>query len=131
MKVLIGTHEQIEAFIQECVDLAKAIFPTLGRTIEGEFLVNLKDGKDWTTKTKLRYDECHYDEGQKLHYTANPVYAAGFRPEFVAMLQNLINKSGLIEDDDFQPTQEEETIGEISYHVTETQEQLTNINKEP
>jgi hypothetical protein len=109
MKVLIGTPENIEAFIQEGVDLAKAIFPTLGRTIEGEYLVNLKDGKDWTTKTKLRYDECHYDEGQDVHYTSNPVYAAGFKPEFVAMLQNLVNKSSLTEDDNFQPTQEELT----------------------
>ena len=104
MKVLKGTPENIEAFIQECVDLAKVIFPTLGRTIEGEYLVNWKDGKDWTTKTKLRYDEAHYDEGQDVHYTANPVYASGFRPEFIAMLQNLVNKSGLTEDDDFQPT---------------------------
>jgi len=116
MKVLAGTPKQIKAFIQDCVDLAKVIFPTLGRTIEGEFLVNLKDGKDWTTKTKLRYDECHYDEGQDVHYTANPVYAAGFRPEFVAMLQREVDKSGLTADNNFQPTQEEE---------------LTNINKEP
>ncbi len=116
MKALTGTPENIKSFIQDCVDLAKAVFPTLGRTIEGEFLVNLKDGKDWTTKTKLRYDECHYDEGQKLHFTSNPVYAAGFRPEFVAMLQLIINKSELTADDNFTPTQEE---------------QPNNINKEP
>jgi hypothetical protein len=108
MKVLIGTPENIEALIQANVDLAKAIFPTLGRTIEGEYLVNLKDGKDWKTKTKLRYDECHYDEGQDVHYTSNPVYAAGFRPEFVAMLQLIINKSELTADNNFTPTQEQE-----------------------
>ncbi len=104
MKVLTGTPEQIESFIQDCVDLAKVIFPSLGRTIEGEFLVNLKGGKDWTTKTKLRYDECHYDEDQDVYYMDNPVYAEGFRPEFVEMLQNLVNKSGLIIDDTFKPT---------------------------
>ncbi len=110
MKVLTGTPENIAAFIQECVDLAKVVFPQLGRTIEGEFLVNLKDGKDWTTKTNLRYDEDHYDEDQDIHYTANPVYAAGFRAEFVEMLQAIIDASELIEDNDFQPTQELEII---------------------
>ena len=107
MKVLTGSPENIEVFIQECVDLAKAIFPTLGRTIEGEFLVNWKDGKDWTTKTKLRYDECHYDEGQDVHYTANIAYMPGLVQPYEGMLQDLVDASGLTIDNNFTPTPED------------------------
>ena len=108
MKILTGTPQQIEDFLQELVAMAKVIFPQLGRTIDGEFLVNMRDGKDHTTKGTLRWDIPKYDEAQNLHYISNIMYVAGYDPEYLEQIQAKLDASGLVAVDDFQPTQTEE-----------------------
>ena len=103
MKVLTGTPEKIEVFIVGLVALAKKVFPSIGRTIQGEYLVNQRGGKDVDSLTNLRWDGAKFDEAQNIHYISNIMYS-NYDAEYLALLQIKINESGLVENDDFAPT---------------------------
>ncbi len=138
MKILTSTPEKLEQALDHFEKLAMAVLPQIGRTIiydNGFWLVGQNAaGENNDGRTSLRYDIVHYDEGQKIHYIKNLMYTPGYRDEYLAMIQQIINDLELVEDDNFTPTPEEEpeptkdikvSVGEITY------KKLTNINKEP
>lgn len=104
MKILKSTPETLQDFLEKMVDLAKQVFPTLDRTIVGDTVVNIHQDKDHSTATSLWWDNIKYDEVQSVHYIANIMYAAGYRDEFLAMIQQIIDETGLVADDNFTPT---------------------------
>jgi len=113
MKVLISTPEKLEQALDQFEKLAMIVLPQIGRTViyeDGFWLVGQNSaGENTKGRTSLRYDSVHFDEEQDVHYISNPKYAPGYRPEYVAMIQQIINDLGLVEDNDFQPTQEDLT----------------------
>ncbi len=132
-KILTSTPEKLEQALDQFEKLAMVVLPQIGRKIEynnGFWLVGQNAaGENNDGRTSLRYDIVRYDEGQDVHYIKNLMYTPGYRDEYLAMIQQIINDLKLVEDDNFTPTEEEEeptkTVGKITY------KKLTNINKEP
>lgn len=136
MKILISTSEKLEQALDQFEKLAMIVLPQIGRKVEynkGFWLVGQNAaGENTDGRTSLRYDSVHYDEDQDLHYISNPMYAPGYRDEYLAMIQQIINDLKLVEDDNFTPTPEEEPTKDIKVSVGKiTYKKLTNINKEP
>ncbi|MEE9352582.1 MAG: hypothetical protein V3U78_10000 [Thiotrichaceae bacterium] len=106
--IISPTEDKLQDFLQQLVDLAKQVFPTLGRTVidEHDLLINRHQGKDTNTATSLWWDKIKYDGAQELYYIAN-IMKSNYDPQYLAMIQQIINDLELVEDDDFQPTEEE------------------------
>lgn len=121
MKILTSEPKKLEQALDQFEKLAMVVLPQIGRKVEynnGFWLVGQNTaGDDSDGRTSLRWDNIRYDEGQDLHYIKNVMYAPGYRPEYLVMIQQIINDLELIEDDNFTPTEEDE--------------KPNNINKEP
>ena len=110
MKILTSTHEKLEQALDQFELLAIEVLPQIGRNIYKDengrwWLVGQNSaGGDSDKRTSLRWDNIKYDEGQKLHYIKNIMYVQGYRPEYLARLQQIIDDLGLVENDDFELT---------------------------
>jgi len=113
MKILTSTPEKLEQALDQFELLAIEVLPQIGRTIYKDengkwWLIGQNAaGEDTDKRTSLRYDSVHYDDGQALSYFKNPKYAPGYAPEYVAMIQQIINDLELVEDNNFTPTPED------------------------
>ncbi len=65
MKILKHSPTQLQKFLEQMVILGKKVFPTLDRTIVGDTVINLNQGKDHSTATSLWWDTIKFDEVQK------------------------------------------------------------------